>query len=58
MTCEKCRYFEDYECHRYPPVVVWIAYEGLVNKWPMADSWCGEYEFKGHEILGENGERD
>lgn len=30
------------KCHRYPPLVVFNG-DGLVQVWPDADEWCGEY---------------
>lgn len=57
--CDTCKYFNDYACRRYPPVILvdkwkmdkgWITDEvtgvtGHVTSYPevRSDGWCGEY---------------
>jgi len=59
--CDSCKYFNNYECRRYPPVILaqkwkmdkgWIAEEvinvtGHTTSYPKvkANGWCGEYSY-------------
>jgi len=56
-TCETCRFFKAYQCHRNPPqFMIWVrdnqedGIRGLDFNWshpnvPMTD-WCGEHQPK------------
>ena len=33
--CDSCKYFNNYECRRYPPVI-------LAQKWKMDKGWIAE----------------
>lgn len=53
MDCTNCRFsrphISDHEeegpilkCHRYPPVVM-ATEEEIIQTFPSADEWCGEW---------------
>jgi len=58
-SCVNCRYYDDGECKRYPPIIIDVTEEGrlelaLESFWPIvsAGDLCGEYKTKEVEIKG------
>ena len=50
MECKNCKYFtrdekEKGECHRYPPKVLLVKIDDIMQVWPIVneDTFCGEF---------------
>lgn len=47
MTCEDCVFQEGGVCKRYPRQVLVTGDGGIINLYPKANDWCGEFRPRG-----------
>lgn len=46
-TCEKCKYFEEGKCHRFPPQLIPLIKERKIPSFfpgVFSIGWCGEFK--------------